>query len=538
MTNTVQKPILSVENLQVIFQNNGTIFEAVKNLSFQVSPRETLAIVGESGSGKSVSALSILKLLPYPMASHPRGKIIFDGRDILTLPSKELLKIRGSQISMIFQEPMTSLNPLHTIERQIAEVLMLHQGFKNSEACRAQIVELMKMVGFTNIEERLNAYPHQLSGGQRQRIMIAIALACRPKVLIADEPTTAVDVTTQAYILDLMRELQKEIQMSLILITHDLGVVKKMADRVVVMQRGQMVESATMADLFRAPKADYTKSLVSTLPSGKSEPLSQVASTILEVKDLSVQFRTKTGWLRRQHKNFDAVLNASFTLSESETLGIVGESGSGKTTLAMAALQLQSYEGEVTFEGKSLQGLSSKSLQSIRRRMQIVFQDPFGSLSPRMTVRDIVGEGLKVHEKGLGQEEVDRRIESALQEVGLDPSTSERYPHEFSGGQRQRISIARALILKPRLVVLDEPTSALDRAVQRDVLNLLRELQRKHQLSYLFISHDLSVVRAMSHRIIVMKEGKIVESGETEHLFSNPKNDYTRLLLKASLFID
>jgi microcin C transport system ATP-binding protein len=538
MTNTVQKPILSVENLQVVFQNNGVIFEAVKNLSFQVARKETLAIVGESGSGKSVSALSILKLLPYPIAFHPSGKIIFDGRDILTLPTKELLKIRGSQISMIFQEPMTSLNPLHTVERQIAEVLMLHQGFRNSEACRSKIIELMKMVGFTNIEERLNAYPHQLSGGQRQRIMIAIALACRPKVLIADEPTTAVDVTTQAYILDLIRELQKEIQMSLILITHDLGVVKKMADRVVVMQNGQMVESATTTDLFSAPKADYTKSLIAALPSGKPEPLSEVATNVLEVRDVSVRFKTKSGWLSRSHKSFDAVLDASFFLKEAETLGIVGESGSGKTTLAMAILQLQSYEGAVTFEGKSLQGLSSKSLQSIRRRMQIVFQDPFGSLSPRMTVRDIVGEGLKVHEKGLKQEEVERRIESALLEVGLDPSTAERYPHEFSGGQRQRISIARALILKPRLVVLDEPTSALDRAVQRDVLNLLRELQRKHQLSYLFISHDLSVVRAMSHRIMVMKEGKIVESGETEHLFSNPKNDYTRLLLKASLFID
>lgn len=537
MTNTVQKPILTVENLQVTFQNNGAIFEAVKDLSFQVSARETLAIVGESGSGKSVSALSILKLLPYPMASHPRGKIIFDGRDILALPSKELLKIRGSKISMIFQEPMTSLNPLHTIERQIAEVLMLHQGFKNSEACRPQIVELMKMVGFTNIEERLNAYPHQLSGGQRQRIMIAIALACRPKLLIADEPTTAVDVTTQAYILDLMRELQKEIQMSLILITHDLGVVKKMADRVVVMQRGEMVESATTTDIFRAPKADYTKSLIAALPSGRPEPLSQAASTVLEVKDMSVRFKTKTGLLSRSHKSIDAVLDASFLLKESETLGVVGESGSGKTTLAMAVLQLQSYEGDVTFEGKSLQGLSSKVLQNSRRRMQIVFQDPFGSLSPRMTVRDIVGEGLKVHEKGLSREEVDRRIESALLEVGLDPSTSDRYPHEFSGGQRQRISIARALILKPRLVVLDEPTSALDRAVQRDVLNLLRELQRKHRLSYLFISHDLSVVRAMSHRILVMKEGRIVESGETEHLFSNAKNEYTRLLLKASLFV-
>ncbi|MBX9697331.1 MAG: ATP-binding cassette domain-containing protein, partial [Alphaproteobacteria bacterium] len=394
------------------------------------------------------------------------------------------------------------------------------------------------MVGFTNIEERLNAYPHQLSGGQRQRIMIAIALACRPKILIADEPTTAVDVTTQAYILDLIRELQKEIQMSLILITHDLGVVKKMADRVVVMQNGQMIESATTANLFSAPKADYTKSLIAALPSGKPEPLSEVAPNVLDVHDVSVRFKTKSGWLSRTHKSFDAVLDASFFLKEAETLGIVGESGSGKTTLAMAILQLQSYEGEVTFEGKSLQGLSSKSLQSIRRRMQIVFQDPFGSLSPRMTVRDIVGEGLKVHEKGLRQEELERRIESALLEVGLDPSTAERYPHEFSGGQRQRISIARALILKPRLVVLDEPTSALDRAVQRDVLNLLRELQRKHQLSYLFISHDLSVVRAMSHRIIVMKEGKIVESGETEHLFSHPKNDYTRLLLKASLFID
>lgn len=530
--------LLQVKNLDVVFKGHHAAFEAVKDVSFNVSSKETLALVGESGSGKSVLALSILRLLPYPLAHHPQGQILFDGRDLLKVNEQELLKIRGSKISMVFQEPMTSLNPLHTIERQIAEVLMLHQGIKTMEACRQQIITLMQMVGFRNIDQRLSAYPHQLSGGQRQRIMIAIALACRPKILIADEPTTAVDVTTQAYILDLIKELQKDIEMSVILITHDLGIVKKLADQTVVMQQGRLIEQSATSSLFKAPKASYTRSLINALPTGAPAPVLKNAHEVLRVENLSVTFSIRAGLLRRVQSSVVAVDQAQLTVKEGETIGIVGESGSGKTTLAMALLQLQPYEGDVVFEGQSLKGLSTKALKSVRRKMQIVFQDPFGSLSPRMTVRDIVGEGLKVHEPTLTKTHYEKRIEEALVDVGLDPKVSDRYPHEFSGGQRQRISLARALILKPKLVFLDEPTSALDRAVQRDILDLLRALQKKHGLSYIFISHDLGVVRCMSHKILVMQYGKIVEAAETERIFNDPQHIYTQKLLKAAQYID
>ncbi|MGN6670777.1 MAG: ABC transporter ATP-binding protein [Candidatus Nucleicultricaceae bacterium] len=533
-----RSPLLAIKNLDVLFRQGDSIFEAVRDLSFDVLPKQTVALVGESGSGKSVSALSILKLLPYPLAHHPKGEILFEGQDLLKMPTKELLKVRGSKISMIFQEPMTSLNPLHTIERQIAEVLILHRGMKNSAECRPEIVKLMQMVGFTNIEERLSAYPHQLSGGQRQRIMIAIALACRPKILIADEPTTAVDVTTQAYILDLIKELQKEIEMSMLLITHDLGIVKKMADYTVVMQKGRMIEQAPTNTLFQSPKDSYTRTLINAFPEGTPEPIAHNAPELLNARGVTVQFVSKKGFLGRATSHFKAVNEADLTLREGETIGLVGESGSGKTTFALSLLQLLPYTGQVVFTGRDIGGLSSKQLRDVRRKIQIVFQDPFGSLSPRMTVRDIVGEGLKVHESTLSESEYLLRTTLALREVGLDPEMADRYPHEFSGGQRQRISIARALILKPKIVFLDEPTSALDRAVQRDVLNLLRDLQKKYRLSYVFISHDLGVVRSMSHRIMVMQHGKVVEQGATEDVFNHLQNDYTQKLLKAAQFID
>lgn len=531
-------PLLEIKNLDVNFRQGKDVFEAVKDFSLNVYPKQTVAVVGESGSGKSVSALSILGLLPYPLAYHPRGEILFEGKDLLKVSKKELLSVRGSKISMIFQEPMTSLNPLHTIERQIAEVLILHRGMKNIDACRPEIIKLMQMVGFTNIEERLSAYPHQLSGGQRQRIMIAIALACRPKILIADEPTTAVDVTTQAYILDLIKELQKEIEMSMILITHDLGIVKKMADHTTVMQKGRVVEKAPTKILFESPKDAYTQSLIHAVPKGLPEPIAEDASELLNARGVKVQFVSKKTFFGRALSYFKAVDDVDITLSEGETIGIVGESGSGKTTLAMALLQLQPYSGQIVFSGHSMDNLTSKQLRDIRRKIQIVFQDPFGSLSPRMTVRDIIGEGLKVHEKNLTESDYLERTTQALREVGLDPDVADRYPHEFSGGQRQRIAIARALILKPKIVFLDEPTSALDRAVQRDVLNLLRDLQKKYRLSYVFISHDLGVVRSMSHHIMVMQHGKVVEHGKTDEVFNHPKNDYTQKLLKAAQFIE
>lgn len=530
--------ILEVKNLHVSFGKSDQQFNAVKGVSFNLKMGETLGILGESGSGKSVTALSILRLLPYPLAHHPHGKILFEGEDLLQSSSSRMQKVRGNEISMIFQEPMTSLNPLHTLEKQISEVLILHQGILREEERRKKIIELMKLVGFHDGEQRLSSYPHQLSGGQRQRVMIAMAVASRPKILLADEPTTAVDVTTQAAILALLQDLQKKFGMSLILISHDLNVVHKMADRILVMQNGQIVEEGSVKTVFAKPKDPYTKTLLRAEPSGKAIALKKSARNLIKVNDLQVNFSIKHGLLQKVVGTVKAVDHVSFELREGETLGIVGESGSGKTTLAMAILGLQQYTGRVHFEGNSITDLSNKALRSYRRFMQLVFQDPFGSLSPRLSVSEIIGEGLEVHEPTLSKNEREKRISQSLKEVGLDERTRHRYPHEFSGGQRQRIAIARAIILKPKLVVLDEPTSALDRAIQKEILDLLRALQKAKGLSYLFISHDLKVVRSMSHHIMVMHKGKVVEFGATEALFQRPKHAYTKTLLKAALDLE
>lgn len=530
---TAGTPLLSVRNLSVSFGSKATEFQAVKEISFDLFPQETLAVVGESGSGKSVTALSLLKLLPYPLAHHPSGSVFFEGKDILTLDEKTLNTLRGQKISMIFQEPMTSLNPLHTVEKQIGEVLLLHKGL-SQEKTRARILELLSLVGFRDGEDRLKRYPHELSGGQRQRIMIAMALACEPNILIADEPTTALDVTTQAQILVLLKDLQKKMKMSLLLITHDLSIVKKMADRVIVMEQGKIVEQNKAKTLFEGPQHPYTKQLLASEPKGLAEPISKDAPLLLTAEKLDVRFPIKSGFLQRIRGYVHAVFEADFEVKKGETLGIVGESGSGKTTLALALLELIPSTGLVTFETHVLHALKKSHLRPLRRELQIVFQDPFSSLSPRMTISGIIGEGLEVHQKNLSHEKREALIIDVLKDVGLDPKTRHRYPHEFSGGQRQRISIARALILKPKLMILDEPTSALDRAVQVEILELLKRLQKEHHLTYLFISHDLKVVRSISHRVIVMKDGRIVERGSASDIFDAPREPYTKSLIKAA----
>ena len=523
--------LLCVENLGVKFGDA----DAVRSASFSIERGETLALVGESGSGKSVTALSILQLLPYPNASHPAGSSIkFEDRELVGASFAELQKIRGNKIAMVFQEPMTSLNPLHTIERQVAEVLFLHKKMLPTEA-RARTLELLNLVALSNAENRLGSYPHELSGGQRQRVMIAMALANDPALLIADEPTTALDVTIQAQILKLLKELQQKLGMALLLITHDLGIVRHVADRVCVMQKGEIVESAPVAELFATPRYPYTKMLLAAEPKGEARAVAKDSADILNVENLKVYFPIRKGLLRRTVDYVRAVDGVSFRVRAGETLGIVGESGSGKTTLGLALLRLLPGEGHAVFLGQNISAMTQGQFRPLRRSIQIVFQDPYGSLSPRMAIGDIIAEGLDIHGLAANKEDRERRIVEALQDVGLDHAMRNRYPHEFSGGQRQRIAIARAMILKPKLVVLDEPTSALDMSVQAQIVDLLRDLQKRHGLSYIFISHDLRVVRALSHYVVVMKDGKAVEQGTATDLFACPREDYTKTLLAAAL---
>ncbi len=525
------QPLIEVRDLAVEFVTGASRQRVVEHISFDINRGETLALVGESGSGKSVTAHSILRLLPYPLAQHPAGSIHYAGHDLLKLNEKALRGIRGNRIAMVFQEPMTSLNPLHSIEKQINEVLALHKGLAG-KAATARTLELLELVGIPEPHKRLKAFPHELSGGQRQRVMIAMALANEPELLIADEPTTALDVTVQLKILELLKDLQARLGMALLLISHDLNLVKRIAHRVCVMQRGEIVEQASCEQLFRSPQHPYTRELLGAEPDGK--PVDTPAGPpLLEVDDLRVWFPIKKGLLRRTVDHVKAVDGIRFSLPQGHTLGIVGESGSGKSTLGLAILKLLGSQGTIRFQGQELQGMSQQQVRPLRRQMQVVFQDPFGSLSPRMTVGMIVGEGLRIH--GMGDEaEQEQAIIDALLEVGLDPQTRHRYPHEFSGGQRQRIAIARALVLKPALILLDEPTSALDRTVQRQVVELLRTLQAKYNLTYLFISHDLSVVRALSHQLMVVKQGQVVEQGSAEAIFAAPQHIYTQQLLEAA----
>jgi microcin C transport system ATP-binding protein len=525
----INQPLLDVRDLSVAF---GASL-AVDRISFSIKRGECVALVGESGSGKSVSALSILRLLPYPIASHPSGGIRFKGRDLLTSSEREMRGIRGSDISIIFQEPMTSLNPLHTIESQIGEILQLHNPV-NAATARARTLELLTQVGIPDPETRLQSYPHQLSGGQRQRVMIAMALANEPDLLIADEPTTALDVTVQAQILALLAEIRTRLGMSLLFITHDLGIVRRIADVVCVMKNGKIVEQGPVEQVFTAPKHPYTRDLLAAEPKPDPAPPRPDQPVVMSADNLKVWFPIKRGLLRKTVGHIKAVDGVSLAVRKGETLGVVGESGSGKTTLGLALLRLISSDGPIVFLGKNIQGLRFKGMLPFRRDMQIVFQDPFGALSPRMSVGDIVAEGLSVHQRALSYEERETRVIKALNDVGLDPATRFRYPHEFSGGQRQRISIARAVVLEPNFVVLDEPTSALDMLFQAQMVDLLRELQRKRDLTYMFISHDLRVVASLASHLIVMRLGKVVEEGPAVELFKNPKSDYTRALFAAA----
>ena len=523
------KPLLTVQDLHVGFGKTP----AVRGVFFHIDPGETVALVGESGSGKSVTALSVLQLLPYPQAHHPSGSIVLDGIEIMGAPLQTLLEIRGDRVSMIFQEPMTSLNPLHTIERQVSESLVVHKDMSRKQA-RGRTFELLELVGLQDAEERLNAYPHELSGGQRQRVMIAMALANEPKLLIADEPTTALDVTIQAQILKLLRDLQKQMGMAMLLISHDLGIVRTMANRVCVMTDGLIVEEGMNEQVFNAPRHEYTKKLLAAEPKGEPEPMDESAAEVISVKDLSISYTVGKGWFGKR-KYFKAVHDVALVVRRGQTVGVVGESGSGKTTLGMAMLRLLQSEGEIHFQGTPIHDRNRGRLTNLRKNMQIVFQDPYGSLSPRMTVEHIIEEGLRVHYRRLSKEERRNLVAEVMTEVGLEPDTMSRYPHEFSGGQRQRISIARAVVLRPHFVVLDEPTSALDMSVQAQIVDLLRDLQRTHQLGYLFVSHDLKVVRALANWLIVMRDGLVVEQGPAREVFENPKTDYARALFDAAL---
>jgi microcin C transport system ATP-binding protein len=529
--------LLRVRDLRVAFGSGERQTLAVKGIDFSIGRGETVALVGESGSGKTVSAHSILKLLPYPAASHPSGEIFFDGIDLLKAPEEIMRTVRGRRISIIFQEPMTSLNPLHTIEQQVSEIIKLHRPMTDA-AARARMLDLLTRVGIRDPEKRLGAYPHQLSGGQRQRVMIAIALANEPDLLIADEPTTALDVTIQAQILQLLKELQAEMQMAMLLITHDLGIVRKLAERVYVMNKGLVVEEGKTVDIFERPQHAYTKHLLSAEPKGKPPTAHPDAPVVLETGNLKVWFPVKRGLLRKTVDHIKAVDGVSLKLRAGDTIGVVGESGSGKTTLGLALLRLISSDGPITYAGKRIDGLDSKAMRPLRRDMQIVFQDPFGSLSPRLSVGQIIEEGLTIQNPDLDYDARRERVGKALTEVGLDPNAQDRYPHEFSGGQRQRIAIARAMVLEPKFVMLDEPTSALDQSVQAQIVDLLRDLQHKRGLAYLFISHDLKVVRALSNYVIVMRNGVIVEEGPSSQIFSAPREDYTKALLAAALNLE
>jgi microcin C transport system ATP-binding protein len=530
-------PLLDITDLSVVFRQGGRETLCVDRVSFDIKAGETVALVGESGSGKSVTAMSVMRLLPYPSAHHPSGVVRFKGRDLLQLRTREMRQVRGKDITIIFQEPMTSLNPLHTIEQQIAEILLLHAGLAGA-AARKRIVELLTDVGIPDPQSRLASYPHQLSGGQRQRVMIAMALANEPDLLIADEPTTALDVTVQAQILTLLKELQTRLGMAMLFITHDLGIVRKLAERVCVMKEGKIVEQGPIERVFQAPEHPYTRALIAAEPRPDPAPQQPQAPVVLETDDLKIWFPIKRGFLRRVVGHIKAVDGVSIAVRQGETLGIVGESGSGKTTLGLAILRLVSSQGRIVFLGKGIAGLKFRDMLPFRRNMQIVFQDPYGSLSPRMSVCDIVEEGLRVHHRHLSREESERRVIDALVDVGLDPETRFRYPHEFSGGQRQRIALARALVLEPTFLVLDEPTSALDMLIQSQMVDLLRALQKRHNLTYLFISHDLRVVAALASRLVVMRNGKVVEEGPAAELFARPQSDYTRALLAAAFNLE
>ena len=530
-------PLIAVRDLSVQFRQGDRTFTAVDRVSFSLDRGRTLAVVGESGSGKSVTALSIVRLLPYPAASHPSGEILFKGADLLQLDEAGMRAVRGQAITMVFQEPMTSLNPLHTIERQVGEILRLH-GAPGGEALRAKVIELLTEVGIPDPAGRLSAYPHQLSGGQRQRVMIAMALANAPDLLIADEPTTALDVTVQAQILELLKKLQQKHGMAILFITHDLGIVERFADDVVVMTEGRIVEAGATAEVFANPRHAYTRHLIAAAPKGEPPTVVAGAATVMEASDLKVWFPIKAGFFRRTIGHVKAVDGISVRLNAGETLGIVGESGSGKTTLGLALLRLIASQGRIVFNGRAIDGLDSRAMRPLRRDIQVVFQDPYGSLSPRMSIADIIGEGLKVHARQLTAAARDELVVAALREVDLDPDSRHRYPHEFSGGQRQRIAIARAMVLKPKFVMLDEPTSALDMSVQAQVVELLRRLQARHGLTYLFISHDLRVVKALANHLVVMKDGKVVEAGPAAQLFAAPQQPYTRALLAAAFRLE
>jgi microcin C transport system ATP-binding protein len=531
------EPLLVVKDLSVAFGRGERQALAVDRVSFEIAKGETLALVGESGSGKSVTALSVMKLLPYPQAHHPSGSIHFNGQELLSMPEKQLRRVRGNDISIVFQEPMTSLNPLHTIEKQIAEILLLHKGLTGG-AARQRIIELLDQVGIPDPAGRLGSYPHQLSGGQRQRVMIAMALANEPDLLIADEPTTALDVTVQAQILKLLKDIQTRLGMAMLFITHDLGIVRKLADRVCVMNQGKIVEQGEVERVFTAPEHAYTKALLAAEPKPDPAPPRPEAPVVVRTDDLKVWFPVKRGVLRKTVGHIKAVDGITVELRKGETLGVVGESGSGKTTLGLAILRLISSKGPIVFMGDTIQGLRFKRMRPYRRDMQIVFQDPYGSLSPRMSIADIVEEGLRVHHPRLSRAEREQRVVDALIDVGLDPETRHRYPHEFSGGQRQRIALARALVLEPTFIVLDEPTSALDMLIQAQMVDLLRDLQKKRDLTYMFISHDLRVVAALASRLLVLRHGKMVEEGAAADLFKKPRTDYTRALFAAAFNLE
>jgi microcin C transport system ATP-binding protein len=528
-------PLVDVRNLSVAFGEGDDPPRVVKNVSFHIGKGETVALVGESGSGKTVSAMSILKLLPNS-ASHPTGEIIYDGHDLLKSDETVMRAIRGDKISIIFQEPMTTLNPLHTIEKQVGEIIKLHRGLSDEDT-RRRVIELLQKVGIRDPEKRLQAYPHQLSGGQRQRVMIAIALANEPDMLIADEPTTALDVTIQAQILELLKKLQSEMGMAMLLITHDLGIVRRMADRVYVMRHGEVVETGNAEDVFTKPQHPYTRHLIEAEPKGAPPETDLTGPVVLETDDLKVWFPVKRGLLQRTVDHIKAVDGLSMKLRAGETLGVVGESGSGKTTLGLALLRLVSSEGPIAYVGQRIDGFTNNEMRPLRKDMQVVFQDPYGSLSPRLTVGQIIEEGLLIQQPEMDDDARRARVGVALSEVGLDAAWQDRYPHEFSGGQRQRIAIARAMVLEPKFVMLDEPTSALDMSVQAQIVDLLRDLQMKRRLAYLFISHDLKVVRALCNYVIVMRNGKVVEEGPAKDIFDHPQHDYTKALLAAAFDI-
>ncbi len=531
---TGQNTLLEIADLSVDFRQAGTVTHAVRDVDLTISRGETLALVGESGSGKSVTALSILKLLPYPAANHPSGSVRFRGEELLDSDENDLRRVRGNDITMIFQEPMTSLNPLHTVEQQIGEILELHQG-KSEAAARERTIELLTKVGIREPEDRLHSYPHQLSGGQRQRVMIAMALANDPDLLIADEPTTALDVTVQAQILKLLKDLQAELGMAILMITHDLGIVRHFADRVCVMREGEIVERGTVHDIFTSPKHPYTVQLLEAEPKGAPPHADHSQQTVIQADALKVWFPIKRGFFRRTIGHIKAVDGVDVAVRAGQTLGVVGESGSGKTTLGLALMRLVQSEGRIAYLGSEINGFDARAMRPLRKELQIVFQDPYGSLSPRMSILQIVEEGMLIQNPGMSDSARTEKVAQTLEEVGIDPSVMERYPHEFSGGQRQRIAIARAMVLEPKFVMLDEPTSALDMSVQAQIVDLLRDLQSRHDLAYLFISHDLKVVRALANDVVVMRNGLAVEQGPAEQIFERPQTDYTKALLAAAL---